>query len=562
MDSKKKKLAIIGGASGALGIAAVALVVTLGFGKDEEPVNPEYNQIAEGVEYDQTGGAYDPNTYDPNAGNGGQLFEDGSTEEQGVFNPYPETLGVEATNSEEGEEGQVGVPEPPKPWFSLSDAEQDEDPTNSAKSMSKKVSTKAQHAYTNIISKINQDRRSMSANNPDPNAGMGQEPVNSGGNNTDNGDLIAGYESQFEELKQHTEELQSSKDELTAKLDEAEQKLSSSQNFEQMYMDLLASGNSNNSGGNTGDNTNNNGGDNNTPPTEQPVEPPADPNQNNAPDDNLNDKPEPQPTPQPTPQPQPNPNDSGVVTNPNNNNTGNTNVDTTPNDNKPKYVSKFSEIKHLTDEPVVVGMPTQFKHLDSLSGSYYALTTKSNTIGDHFADLLSKYTNQLLVKSMNYKRVEGYENVYKVTPVYLVNEFEVSAIKQEAKRFNDQHRSTPTKAYLKALADHIADRTEYGDKEGSPHSPYNIFTRQDAVCQAYTTYAKIYLDDMGLQNSIGLGTANNQYHAWNVITIDDKDLHYDFTWYDVTPRTDKYLGLTEQQISVDHKIEQVVKAVY
>lgn len=561
MDSKKKKLAIIGGASGALGITAVALIFTLGLNdKDNTPVE-EYNQIAEGVEYDQTGGQYDPNTGGYTEG-GGQLFEDGSTEEQGVFNPYPETLGVEATNGEEGAEGGEGVPEPPKPWFSLSDVEQDEDPTNSAQSMSKKVSAKAQHAYTNIISKINQDRRSMSASNPDPNAGMGQEPTNTGGNNTDNNDLIAGYESQFAELKQHTEELQSSKEELTSKLSEAEKKLASSQNFEQMYMDLLASGNSN-SGNNDG---NSNGGNGNVTPPPQTEEPVTDPNQNNAPDDNLNDNPAPQPTPQPTPQPQPqpqpNPNDSGVVTNPNNNNSGNTNVGTTPDDNKPKYVSKFSEIKHLTDAPVVVGMPTQFKHLDSLSTSYYALTTKSNTIGDHFADLLSKYTNQLLVKSMNYKRVEGYENVYIVTPTYLVNEFEVSAIKQEAKRFNDQHRSTPTKAYLKALADHIADRTDYGDQQGSPHSPYNIFTRQKAVCQAYTTYAKIYLDDMGLQNSIGLGTANNQYHAWNVITIDDKDLHYDFTWYDVTPRTDKYLGLTEQQISTDHKIEQVVKAVY
>lgn len=560
MDSKKKKLAIIGGASGALGITAVALIFTLGLNdKDNTPVE-EYNQIAEGLEYDQTGGQYDPNTGGYTEG-GGQLFEDGSTEEQGVFNPYPESLGVEATNGEEGAEGGEGVPEPPKPWFSLSDVEQDEDPTNSAQSMSKKVSAKAQHAYTNIISKINQDRRSMNASNPDPNAGMGQEPTNTGGNNTDNNDLIAGYESQFAELKQHTEELQSSKEELTSKLTDAENKLASSQNFEQMYMDLLASGNTNTGGNNSGEN---NGGNNNTttppPPVEEPV---TDPNQNNAPDDNLNEKPAPQPTPQPTPQPQPNPNDSGVVTNPNNNNNGgNTNVGTTPDDNKPKYVSKFSEIKHLTDAPVVVGMPTQFKHLDSLSTSYYALTTKTNTIGDHFADLLSKYTNQLLVKSMNYKRVEGYENVYIVTPTYLVNEFEVSAIKQEAKRFNDQHRSTPVKAYLKALADHIADRTEYGDKEGSPHSPYNIFTRKTAVCQAYTTYAKIYLDDMGLQNSIGLGTANNQYHAWNVITIDDKDLHYDFTWYDVTPRTDKYLGLTEQQISTDHKIEQVVKAVY
>lgn len=135
---------------------------------------------------------------------------------------------------------------------------------------------------------------------------------------------------------------------------------------------------------------------------------------------------------------------------------------------------------------------------------------------------------------------------------------EMDSVRKKARHLTDLEKEHFVHQY-------IIDNVTYELNDRLPiHSAHSLFMYSKAVCDGISKAAKILLDALKVKSIVILGRTSNQNitsitsgdHAWNVIWIDDKPYHTDFT-FDLTLSQKEfircdYFNLNDEQIKKDH----------
>lgn len=114
--------------------------------------------------------------------------------------------------------------------------------------------------------------------------------------------------------------------------------------------------------------------------------------------------------------------------------------------------------------------------------------------------------------------------------------------------------------YSKVLRVHdwLAENVTY-TTEGVPESMAQAFLKREANCVGFSKLAKRILDHLGVRSTIVLGESRDgKGHAWNLVRIDGKWYHNDFTYdqnLSVYGLNYSYNNLTDAQILRDHDFD-------
>ena len=95
----------------------------------------------------------------------------------------------------------------------------------------------------------------------------------------------------------------------------------------------------------------------------------------------------------------------------------------------------------------------------------------------------------------------------------------------------------------------------------------SVFLNGSTVCQGYADATSYLLNQLGIQSTIIVGTANNESHAWNMVRLDDQYYYIDTTWGNSTYSDSEdakfinyaYLNVTSEEISQNHTVEMNIE---
>jgi hypothetical protein len=126
--------------------------------------------------------------------------------------------------------------------------------------------------------------------------------------------------------------------------------------------------------------------------------------------------------------------------------------------------------------------------------------------------------------------------------------------------------STEASDFDKALYvfETLINKVDYDTESIENQNILSVFLYQSTVCQGYADAAWYLLDKLGIESAIITGTANNENHAWNLVSLDGAYYYMDVTWgnskyldsnNDATGRINyAYLAMTTEEISQNHVI--------
>lgn len=126
--------------------------------------------------------------------------------------------------------------------------------------------------------------------------------------------------------------------------------------------------------------------------------------------------------------------------------------------------------------------------------------------------------------------------------------------------------STEASDFDKALYvfETLINKVDYDTESIENQNILSVFLYQSTVCQGYADAAWYLLDKLGIESAIITGTANNENHAWNLVSLDGAYYYMDVTWgnskyldsnNDATGRINyAYLAMTTEEISQNHII--------
>lgn len=111
------------------------------------------------------------------------------------------------------------------------------------------------------------------------------------------------------------------------------------------------------------------------------------------------------------------------------------------------------------------------------------------------------------------------------------------------------------KERAKVFCQAITDKIYYkNDKTDLCHTAYCALTKGYTVCDGYTSLLNMLLRLDGIECEGRLGNANGNLHEWTRAKLDGQWLNIDATAYNST-LSDKYIGMTDEEISKTHKID-------
>lgn len=89
-----------------------------------------------------------------------------------------------------------------------------------------------------------------------------------------------------------------------------------------------------------------------------------------------------------------------------------------------------------------------------------------------------------------------------------------------------------------AIHDYIVTNCEYGYTDYSKeyaYCAYGALVQNKAVCEGYAQAISLLLNCVGVENTLIVGEASGEPHAWNQVKIDNKWYQLDATWNDPVP---------------------------
>lgn len=85
---------------------------------------------------------------------------------------------------------------------------------------------------------------------------------------------------------------------------------------------------------------------------------------------------------------------------------------------------------------------------------------------------------------------------------------------------------------VKYVFETLVDRTEYDLEAPENQNIYSVFGNWTSVCAGYARATKYLLDRMGVECIYVTGNAENEAHAWNIVSCGEKYYCVDTTWGD------------------------------
>lgn len=133
-------------------------------------------------------------------------------------------------------------------------------------------------------------------------------------------------------------------------------------------------------------------------------------------------------------------------------------------------------------------------------------------------------------------------------------------------RIRVQCSDDPEELKIGKIHDYIVENVEYDDSPDLPvHYSHSFFVYRKAVCDGISKAAKILMDGVSIKSIVIYGDAttpnsfdDNLGHAWNIVWINDRPSHYDFTFDNNLSLSKEivrydYYSLSDEQIRQDHK---------
>lgn len=119
------------------------------------------------------------------------------------------------------------------------------------------------------------------------------------------------------------------------------------------------------------------------------------------------------------------------------------------------------------------------------------------------------------------------------------------------------NKNKPTLKDIEKIQNYIAWRVAYTDKtKGSAYSAYTAIMERKGVCQAYSAYFTMAMQELGFQSRMVLGYDKNdksEYHMWSAVKINGIWKYFDVTWNDVGSKSvNKYYNLTLDELRKTH----------
>lgn len=216
------------------------------------------------------------------------------------------------------------------------------------------------------------------------------------------------------------------------------------------------------------------------------------------------------------------------------------------------YVSK--------DTPVITGTNKETKIYDQLDKltTKFVVQLESESIPKIISMISKDYKGKLLVDNFSYGKLDKTnDKFYLIEVEYLITKTELDKLKTFARTTLNESNSLTGKEKYSYINKKITALGEYDDEGTNIYSPFSLFNNGTGVCQAYTSLGQIVFKQLGVQNGIATGSLNGVPHTWNVVKVDGKVLHIDFTSND-TSRSENYLLLTERDISKSRTVNEII----
>lgn len=181
-------------------------------------------------------------------------------------------------------------------------------------------------------------------------------------------------------------------------------------------------------------------------------------------------------------------------------------------------------------------------------------------LADTMEEATYKTKHRMLISAIDFTVVEE-ENgmIYTVKPEYNTTQKQYDTLVAYAKKFKEKVKKpgVSTEEILTALNENMINMGAYDDSKANIHSPYTLYNNKYGVCQAYTAMAKIMLDELGIKNGLGVGSADGIPHTWNVVSVNGELLHIDFTWNDSKGDDLEYFLLDSEGIAVSRELQDI-----
>ena len=90
---------------------------------------------------------------------------------------------------------------------------------------------------------------------------------------------------------------------------------------------------------------------------------------------------------------------------------------------------------------------------------------------------------------------------------------------------------------IKYIHDYLVENIEYDSSAQNVYNIYGAMITKKCVCEGYAKAFQYLLNEIGIENTIVIGTAMNskneqESHAWNYVKLDEKWYSVDVTWDD------------------------------
>ncbi len=115
----------------------------------------------------------------------------------------------------------------------------------------------------------------------------------------------------------------------------------------------------------------------------------------------------------------------------------------------------------------------------------------------------------------------------------------------------------PKESKIRYFHDYLINHCSY-DPSATQFYAYDCLIRGVSVCNGYMIAFHNLCREAGIESECVLGEANQTYHGWNRVKLDDGAWRYvDVTWNDLSG-SDQYYLITEEQMSQDHTASRYI----
>ncbi len=215
--------------------------------------------------------------------------------------------------------------------------------------------------------------------------------------------------------------------------------------------------------------------------------------------------------------------------------------------------------------------PLVIYHSDTLSRTFIGQTENNLLSGFGYGliediEYIGSFSRFNILGDGTYYHVDDTESVFENTVSQIIDE-KTDDDMQDAQKIKIIHD------YLVSSILYHHPGAAVEDHPGYTHTAYGAIVYKRAVCDGYAQAFKAFLDRFGIENEIVFGKTINadgvfsatNNHAWNIVKIGDKYLHFDLTWNDPTYssriRHDYYM-MDSETMRKDHKWDEEAYAVY